>query len=163
MLSTLLQAVLFSFLTDFYTLYDFLSQLVLNFSHLAPDVPCGWVSQSCLGILLCSFLSLPFVERRSKLTVQLYFQRDLPPLQDLLWSFSFSFFFSSSPLSVVLCELKSRFLGLEVRAGHGEPGHIIMNNNNDCLALLCSSQPIMSYCLCIPGLLCGAWCINDAQ
>lgn len=69
MLSTLLQAVLFSFLTDFYTLYDFLSQLVLNFSHLAPDVPCGWVSQSCLGILLCSFLSLPFVERRSKLTV----------------------------------------------------------------------------------------------
>lgn len=40
MLLTLFQFVSFSFLTAFYDTYNFLSQPVLNFSNLVPDVCC---------------------------------------------------------------------------------------------------------------------------
>lgn len=59
MLLTLFQFVSFSFLTDFYPLYNFLSQSVLNFSDLLPDVCCGSVWYNCLGILLFFFLPCP--------------------------------------------------------------------------------------------------------
>jgi len=43
MLLSLCQFVLFSFLAHFYTVYDFLSPLLLNFSHLVPGACRGWV------------------------------------------------------------------------------------------------------------------------
>lgn len=48
MFFTLFRVVSFSFLTDFYTVYDFLSQFVLNSSRLALGVCCGWTWYSLL-------------------------------------------------------------------------------------------------------------------
>lgn len=161
MFFTLFRVVSFSFLTDFYTVCDFLSQFVLNSSRLALGVCCGWAWYSLLRRFAVFFAHPSF---KGDLNSQnSYISRETCHLYRYYCG---HFLFLFSPLSplLVLCELKSRFLELEVGRGRGKPGHVMMGNNHDSLPLLSAlpdrSRPVH---LCIPSFSCGTWCINGAQ